>query len=216
MRLLEFNRDAGGANPQSQAGKQAATSKTARPVRLAKASTTPAKPAPETAAPEASTPEKSAAGKPAPGKPVRVLPLKAGKTSPQARKPIDLEQLQQRIEVLERRLLARHESGAEHPAGRDLELLKQRVARLQQSVHSELWAAKQREHTMLTILSKPSFAVAMKQRLERCRDKQLPAAGRWCMAAARQWWQECQPEWWAGFARAWHDSLNKARGLPRD
>ena len=203
MRLLEFNRDAGGANPQSRAGKQAATHKAARPVRLPR---TPATPAPGT-----STPEKSATGKPA-----RVLPLKAGKTSPRTRKPIDLEQLQQRIEVLEQRLLARSESGAEHPASRDLELLKQRVARLQQSVHSELWAAKQREHTMLTILSKPSFAVAMKRRLERCRDKQLPATGRWCMKAARQWWQESQPGWWAGFARAWHDSLNKARGLPLD
>ncbi len=202
MRLLEFNRDAGGANPQSRAGRPAA-SKTARPVRLPKA---PATPAPETAAPVTATP----------GKPARVLPLKAGKTSPQARKPIDLEQLQQRIENLERRLLARHESGTEHPASRDLELLKKRVARLQQSVHSELWAAKQREHTMLTILSKPGFAVAMKQRLERCRDKQLPAAGRWCMMAARQWWQESQPGWWTGFARAWRDSLNKARGLPLD
>ena len=201
MRLLEFNRDAGGANPQSRTGRQAAVNKTARPVRLTK---TPP------------TPEKPAAGKSAPGKPARVLPLKAGKTSPQARKPIDLEQLQQRIEVLERRLLARTENGAEHPASHDLELLKQRVARLQQSVHSELWAAKQREHTMLTILSKPSFAVAMKQRLERCRDKQLPAAGRWCMGAGRQWWQDCQPEWWAGFASAWHDSLNKACGLHRD
>ena len=204
MRLLEFNRDAGGANPQSQAVKKAVSKKTARPVRLAKAP--PAKPA---------KPGKSALGKTAAGKAARVLPLKAGKSRPQARKPIDLEQLQQRIEMLEQRLLVRTEGGAEHPASRDLELLKQRVARLQLSVHSELWAAKQREHTMLEILSRPSFTQAMKQRIRHCRDKQLPAAGCWCMAASRQWWQECQPDWWAGFARAWQDSLYKARGLPR-
>jgi hypothetical protein len=191
MRLLEFNLDAGGANPQSHASTQPPSKKVARPVKLAK--------------PAAAT---ARSGK--------LFPLNAGETPAIPRKPIDLEHLQQRIELLERRILARAETGAEHPASRDLELIKQRVARLQQSVHSELWAARQREHTMLQLLSKPSFKTALKQRIELLWRQQLPAAARWLVASAQQWWRGCQPDWWSAFAHAWQDSLNKARGLPRN
>jgi len=184
MRLLEFNLDAGGANPQSKTTDPSPPKNVPRPVKLAK--------------------------------PARVFPLNAGESPVKARRPIDLEQLQQRIEVLERRILARTEEGHAHPASQDLDLLKQRVARLQQSVHAELWAARQREYTMLQILSKPSFMAATKLRVERFRKQQIPAAGRWLAASSRQWWQDCQPHWWAAFSRAWKDSLNKARGLPRN
>jgi hypothetical protein len=189
MRLLEFNLDAGGANPQSKTTDQSPLKKVPRPVKLAK---------------------------PARSNPGKVFPLNAGETATKVRKPIDLEQLQQRIEVLEHRILASAEEGSAHPASQDLDLLKQRVARLQQSVHSELWAARQREHTMLQILSKPSFIAATKLRIERFREQQLPAAGRWLATSSRQWWQDCQPDWWTAFSQAWQDSLDKARGLPRN
>lgn len=187
MRLLEFNLDAGGANPQSKTPPQTSPKAAVRPVKLAKP----------------------------PAKSGKVFPLNASETPARARKPIDLEQLQQRIEVLERRILERNGETAEQPASRDLELLKQRVARLQQSVHAELWAARQREHTMLEILSRPSFKTMLIERFKTFRQEQLPAAGRWLMRCCRQWWQDCQPEWWTGFAQAWQESLDKARGIPR-
>jgi hypothetical protein len=191
MRLLEFNRDSGGANPQTLAAAKPPSKKAARPVKLTPRATTPARPA-------------------------RVLPLKSTGTPATPRKPIDLEQLQQRIDVLESRIQSRNQAGTEHPASHDLELLKQRVGRLQQSVHAELWASRQREHTMLQILSKPSFKTALLQHIERIKTKQLPAAGRWVVASARQWWQDSHPQWWPAFARAWQESLDKARGLPRN
>ena len=187
MRLLEFNLDAGGANPQSKTPPKIPSKPVVRPVKLAK------KPA---------APEQSA----------KVFPLNAGETAARARKPIDLEQLQQRIEVLERRILARNGETAEHPASQDVELLKQRVARLQQSVHAELWAARQREHTMLEILSRPSFKIVVKQRLKTFWSEQLPTAGHWLLDRAQQWWTGCQPGWWTEFAQAWQESLDKARG----
>jgi hypothetical protein len=189
MRLLEFNLDAGGANPQSKMTDLSPLKKVPRPVKLARPDT---------------------------GNPAKVFPLSTGGTAAKDRKPIDLEQLQQRIETLERRILARAGENSAHPVSQDLELLKQRVARLQQSVHAELWAARQREHTMLQILSKPSFIAATKLRLERFRKQQLPAAGRGLASAAQQWWQDSQPDWWAELALAWQDALNKARGLPRN
>jgi len=190
MRLLEFNLDAGGANPQSQTPPKSPSKPVIRPVKLAK------RPAAK---------EKTA----------KVFPLNAGEAPAHARKPIDLEQLQQRIDVLERRILARNGESTEHPASQDIELLKQRVARLQQSVHAELWAARQREHTMLEILSRPSFKTVVKQRLTIFWSEQLPTAGRWLIDCSQQWWKGCQPGWWTEFAQAWQESLDKARGIHR-
>jgi hypothetical protein len=195
MRLLEFNLDAGGANPQSKTPPKSPSKPVVRPVKLAK----------RPAAPEQSAPTQSG----------KVFPLNAGETPARARKPIDLEQLQQRIEILERRILARNGETAEHPASQDIELLKQRVSRLQQSVHAELWAARQREHTMLEILSKPSFKTVVKQRLKTFWSEQLPTAGRWLIDCSQQWWKGCQPGWWTEFAQAWQESLDKARGIRR-
>jgi len=190
MRLLEFNLDAGGANPKSQASAQPPSKPVARPVKLARPAAKPAR-----------------SGK--------VFPLNTAESAVTARKPIDLEQLQQRLDAVERRLQTRTQDGAGHPASKELQLLKQRVGRLQQSVHNELWAAKQREHAMLQILSKPSFKMAMKQRIELISTRQLPTAGRWIVTAALQWWGNSQPHWWPAFAKAWQESLDKARGLPR-
>ena len=191
MRLLEFNRDTGGANPQILATTKPPSEKVARPVKLT---------------PRAVTPARSA----------KVLPLNTAETAATARRPIDLEQLQERIEVLEHRIQTRAQDGAEHPASHDLEILKQRVGRMQQAIHAELWAARQREQTMLEILSRPTFKVALLQRIEGIRTRQLPSTGRWAVTTARQWWQNSHPHWWPAFAKAWQESLNKARGLPRN
>jgi hypothetical protein len=190
MRLLEFNLDASGANPEAQTPPPTPPKQAVRPVKLVKKPASPAKPG-------------------------KVMPLNTSAARTSTRKPIDLEQLQQRIEVLESRMLARNKKSAEQPANQDLELLKQRVARLQQSVHAELWAARQREHTLLELLSKPSFKTVMIQRLKTFRQKQLPAAGQWLVSSSQQWWLDHQPEWWAGFAQAWQESIDKARGIPR-
>jgi hypothetical protein len=191
MRLLEFNRDTGGANPQTLAAAKPPSKKAARPVKLT---------------PRAATPARSA----------KVLPLNTAETPATARRPIDLEQLQERIEVLEQRIQTRAQNGAEHPASRDLEILKQRVGRMQQSIHAELWAARQREQAMLEILSRPTFKAALLQRIEGIKTRQLPSTGRWAVTTARQWWLDCQPRWWSAFARAWQESFDKARGLPHN
>ena len=191
MRLLEFNRDTGGANPQTLAAAKPASKKAARPVKLT---------------PRAATPPQSA----------KVLPLNTTETPASLRRPIDLEQLQERIEVLEQRIQTRAQNSAEHPASRDLEILKQRVGRMQQSIHAELWAARQREQTMLEILSRPSFKTALLRRIEGIKTRQLASAGQWTKSTARQWWLDCQPHWWSAFARAWQESFDKARGLPHN
>ena len=128
MRLLEFNLDASDANPEAQSPPPTPPKQAVRPVKLVKQPATQAK-----------------SGK--------VMPLNTSSAPARTRKPIDLEQLQQRIEILESRILARNKKPAEQPVNQDLELLKQRVARLQQSVLAELWAARMREHTLLQILS---------------------------------------------------------------
>ena len=191
MRLLEFNRDTGGANPQILAAAKLPSKKAARPVKLT---------------PRAATPERSA----------KVLSLNTAETPAIERRPIDLEQLQERIEVLEQRIQTRPQDGAEHPASRDLEMLKQRVGRMQQSIHAELWAARQREQAMLEILSRPSFKTALLRRIEGIKTRQLPSAGHWTISTARQLWLDCQPRWWSAFARAWQESFDKARGLPHN
>ena len=190
MRLLEFNLDAGGANPQAKTPPKTRPKPVVRPVKLAKPPVTPPRPA-------------------------QLYPLNTPETTARARKPIDLEQLQQRIEELERRILARSGATPEQPVSHDLEVLKKRVLRLQQSVHAELWAARQREHTMLQMLSKPSFKTQQIQRLTKFWQEQLPDFGHWLVRCSQGWWKDCQPEWWAAFAKAWQESLDKARGVPR-
>ena len=146
MRLLEFGRDEGGANPLP-------------------ADRTPVQKSPA-ATPETPRPLAKAARK------ARVFPIKPGNAQ---RKPIDLEQLQQRVEVLEKRIKARTEALGDEVAKRDLEQLKQRMKLLERNLNNELWAAKQREYHMLQLMAKPTLRMAIRQRYNTLRGKTLPA-----------------------------------------
>ena len=127
---------------------------------------------------------------------------------PVRRPPIDIEQLQQRIEVLEHRMRVRaHAQGNQLPA-KDLEALKQRMKLLERSVHTELWAAKQREHTLLEMLARPPLKQLIRDRVKRLHTHTLPATRQWCRTVGRDWWQTNQPLWWPEFSRAWLESLD--------
>jgi hypothetical protein len=193
MRLLEFNRDDGGANPQQAVRRQ--------PRRKA-----PAAPLEQPRKPVHAAPELFASRQ------AKVFPVKTSTTrKPVRRGPIDLEQLQHRIAVLERRMQARAEQPGQHPAVKELELLKQRMKLLERNLESELWAARQREQSMLEILSRRPFKAAVKQELFKTWRVRLPAIGRWLQAVGKEWWDDNQPRWWPQFAQAWQDSLEKAR-----
>jgi hypothetical protein len=193
MRLLEFSRDDGGANPQQAVRGQPARKAPAAPVEPPRK---PVHTAPELFA----------------KRQAKVFPVKTSTSrKPIRRGPIDLEQLQHRIAVLERRIQARAEQPGEHPAVKELELLKQRMKLLERNLENELWAARQREQTMLEILSRRPLKIVVKQQLKKLWRVSLPAAGRWLQATASDWWIDNQPRWWPAFARAWQESLEKAR-----
>ena len=193
MRLLEFNRDDGGANPQQVVREQPRRKAPATPVEQ------PRKPV--HAAPELFAKRQA-----------KVFPVKTSTTrKPIRRGPIDLEQLQQRIAVLERHIQARAEQPGEHPAIKELVLLKQRMKLLERNLENELWAARQREQTMLEILSRQPLKAVIKQQAMKLWRVRLPTTGRWLQAAAGEWWEDNQPRWWPEFARAWQESLEKAR-----
>jgi len=134
MRLLEFNRDEGGANPIP--ARPRALPKTAKP-SLKKPETTAA-PSPARAATVKRSPKRTKAARQA-----KVFPLNSVTPSQARRKPIDLEQLQHRVGVLEKRIKARTEALGDEVAAKDLEKLKQRMQLLERNINSELWAAKQ-------------------------------------------------------------------------
>jgi len=187
MRLLEFNRDEGGANPQQFPAPKK-----------------PSKPALRAAPPK---PALTAAHQRA-----RVFPVKTDTTrKPPRRAPIDIEQLQQRIVALELHMQERAERRGEQGSARELELLKQRMQLLERSLNSELWAAKQREYTMLQLLSKPTLQVRVRKLFTDFRKHRLPVIHNWLQTEAREWWQHSQPHWWPKFARAWQESLERAR-----
>ncbi len=193
MRLLEFNRDDGGANPQQAVRSQPRRKAPAAPVER------PRKPA--HAAPELFA-----------NRQAKVFPVKTSTTrKPIRRGPIDLEQLQHRIAMLEHRIQTRAEQPGEHPAVKDLALLKQRMKLLERNLENELWAARQREHTMLEILSRRPLKIVLKQKVMHFWRVQLPAMGRWLQAVANEWWDDNQPRWWQHVAEAWRESLEKAR-----
>jgi len=193
MRLLEFNRDEGGANPQQSVRDKSRRKAPATPIER------PRKPAHN--ATELFADRKA-----------KVFPVKTSTTrKPIRRGPIDLEQLQHRIAVLEQRMQTRAEQSGEHPAIKELALLKQRMKLLERNLENELWAARQREHTMLEILSQRPLKVVIKQKLIKFWRVQLPAMGRWLQAVANEWWDDNQPRWWEKVAQAWRESLEKAR-----
>ena len=191
MRLLEFENAESGANPQAAI----LTRKTAKKPGKKQAS------------------RKQGKAPPPPSGQVFTINGNNAVQQPVRRKPIDLEQLQQRIEVLERRMRERtREEGRQLPV-KDLEQLKQRMKLLERSVHNELWAAKQREHSLLELLAQPTFKQSLHNHARRLHTHTLPATRRWCAAAGREWWKHNQPMWWPRFARAWQESLDKARGI---
>ena len=144
----------------------------------------------------------------------QVLPMKPkqGSAQPIRRQPIDLEQLQQRIEVLERRMRDRARAQGKQVPVQDLDKLKQRMQLLERTVHNELWAAKQREHTLLEMLARPSLKQQIYDKVKHLHCHTLPATRSWFSDFRQDWWDLNQPVWWEGFARAWQESLDKARG----
>ena len=189
MRLLEFNLDEGGANPQHlPAAKK-------QPKPAIRAAAAPRKPA-------LAPPQQRA----------KVFPVKTSPThKPVRRSPIDIVQLQQRLVALELHMQERSERRGEHIPARELELLKQRMLLLERNLNTELWAAKQREYSMLQLLSKPSLKARLRKQLIHFRQHNLPVIGNWLKVEAREWWQHSQPHWWPKVARAWQESLEQAR-----
>ena len=199
MRLLEFSHDKGGANPQHALNPQ---NLPGAAIRTVTASKMPGSNAPVNAKPVHIDMD-------LPGK---IIPLAARpKTQTPRRKPVDLEHLQQRLELLEQRMRERTQQQGGQPPNQDIEKLKQRLKLLERSINNELWAAKQREHTMLEMLARPTLKMALQQKISAFRCKTLPASGRWLKAAAEQWWSDSQPGWWHSVARAWQQSLEQAR-----
>ncbi len=146
----------------------------------------------------------------------RVFPINAPPAEkPARRRPIDLEQLQRRIEELERRIQERirnqSQSAAAQPANQELEQLRQRMKLLERRVEGELWSAKQREHSLLEMLARPPFQTLVKQHCTRFL-RTAPLATLRCLHSAwLAWWEDAQPMWWPRFAAAWHEALARAR-----
>ena len=198
MRLLEFGLDEGGANPVPT--RQQSRPEAAKPFKV-----------PATA--KAPSPSSPITSKPA--KKARVYPLKSAQTPSTLRKPIDLEQLQNRIEVLEQRIKARTEALGDEVAARDLAKLKQRMKLLEHNINNELWAAKQREYNMLQMMAKPTLKTAIRQGYAKLKSKTAPAMLAALGDSYRYWWLNSQPGWWQAFMSAWQESLDKARGQQR-
>lgn len=206
MRLLEFGLDEGGANPVPASPR--AQQEAAKPFKVPE----------KTGAP---SPTRTASHKPAltratlPKK-ARVFPLKSAVATQVQRKPIDLEQLQHRVAVLEQRIKARAEALGDEVTARDFEMLKQRMKLLERNIENELWAAKQREYCMLQELAKPTLKHALRQGYSKFRVKTLPAMLQSLHESLGHWWLNSQPGWWYRFAAAWQESLDKARGQTRN
>ena len=197
MRLLEFNRDEGGANPQRS---KPPARKRARPTAVTKA--TSSKPPPVTAIPPPPTPKLRSEAYPVRGTTLRKLVR---------RPPIDLEQLQQRIGFLEKRLQDQSSESATPATVKDLDKLRQRLNRLESSLDQELQAARAREERMLEVLDRPPLKTLVRERALQLWYRDLPRLGNWLLRAGQHWWAENQPEWWQQFASAWKESLDKAR-----
>jgi hypothetical protein len=192
MRLLEFNKDEGGANPRRPGGKP-------RPAKPASVSPLPT-PRQRTATPKSMSPAKR-------GFPVNGNTLPKPATPP----PIDIEQLQARIAVLEKRLEEVSAKSGRQATVRELKKLQQRIRNLETNLDNELWQAKQREHTMLEMLAKHSLKDRIRARLDRFVKKDIYAIGRFLRSAFNSWWNDSQPGWWPTLARNWKKSLDKAR-----
>lgn len=142
-----------------------------------------------------------------------VFPINPGPAQSQIqRRPvIDLEQLQQRIDLLEHRIQARLNKQGDASWKEELEQLRHRMKLVERKLETELWAAKQREYTLLEMLAKPARKTAIKQCLSRMLHSIPAAAWHWLKAAGKEWWLDCQPLWWPKFSAAWQEALSRAR-----
>jgi hypothetical protein len=127
------------------------------------------------------------------------------------RAPIDLEQLQQRIGFLERRLRDQSNKTEKLATLKDIEQLRERVKRLENTLEQELAAARSREGRLLEALERPPLETLFRQRAIRFWRQDLPLIEAWLLKMVHGWWQESQPEWWPQLVRAWKESLEKAR-----
>ncbi|MCG6900402.1 MAG: hypothetical protein LJE75_10435 [Gammaproteobacteria bacterium] len=206
MRLLEFGMDEGGANPVPSHPRS--LPETAKPFKVPESAAAPSSPNP--------TKGKAALNRAAHTKKATVYPLKSATTPKNHSKPIDLEQLQQRIAVLEQRIKARADALGNEVTARDLEILKKRMKLLEHNIENELWAARQREYNMLQMMAKPTLKSAIKQGCTKFTLKTLPKMLQSLRESYGHWWLNSQPGWWHRFAAAWQESLDKARGQNRN
>ncbi|MGB7933874.1 MAG: hypothetical protein WCH04_16935 [Gammaproteobacteria bacterium] len=182
MRLLEFNKDEGGANPQharsrTDKGKPVAPVSHANPARPSKPSRIPA-----------SAPKVRNTAYPIQGTAIR---------KPVQHAPIDLELLQQRIGFLERRLQDQSDKTEKLATLKDIDQLRERMNRMENSLEQALY--------------RPPLKMYLRTRAIQFWRQDLPLIGAWLLKLAHSAWQEFQPEWWPQLANAWKESLEKAR-----
>ena len=196
MRLLEFDKDEGGANPQRSRSRPPKRKPVAAVTQATPSSQQKPPPAPATA------PKVRNEAHPIQGTAIRKLAHRA---------PIDLEQLQQRIGFLERRLQDRSSKTEKLTTLKDIEQLRERMNRLENTLEQELATARSREGRLLEALERPPLKALLRQRAIRFWRQDLPLIGAWLLKMSHSWWREFQPEWWPQLARAWKESLEKAR-----
>jgi hypothetical protein len=196
MRLLEFNKDEGGANPQharSRPGKR----KPVAPVTQA----SPARPSKPSRIPASASQVHNT-----------VYPLQGTAIrKPVHRAPVDLELLQQRIGFLERRLQDQADKTEKLATLKDIDQLRERMKRMENSLEQELAMARTREDRLLQALDRPPLKIYLRTRAIRFWRQDLPLIGARLLKMGHRAWLEFQPEWWPQLARAWKESLEKAR-----
>jgi hypothetical protein len=182
MRLLEFNRDEGGANPQNTRSRPDKR-KPVAPVTQADAAISSKPPR----IPASATKVRN-----------KVYPLQGTVIrKPVQHAPIDLELLQQRIGFLERRLQDQSNKTEKLATLKDIDQLRERMNRMESSLKQAL--------------DRPPLKTLLRMRAIQFWRHDLPLIMAWLYKMARSAWQEFQPEWWPQLARAWKESLEKAR-----
>lgn len=196
MRLLEFNKDEGGANPQ-HARSRTDKRKPVAPVTQAN----PARPSKPSRIPVSASKVRNTAY-PIHGTAIR---------KPAQHAPIDLELLQQRIGFLERRLQDQSDKTEKLATLKDIDQLRERMNRMENSLEQELATARTREDRLLQALDRPPLKTYLRTRAIQFWRQDLHLIGAWLLKMAHSAWQEFQPEWWPQLANAWKESLEKAR-----
>jgi len=139
-----------------------------------------------------------------------VFPLNS-RPPPPARRVVDLVQLQQRIEQLEKRIQQRLASQPATTRPEDIEQLQRRMKQLEQRIETELWSARQREHDLLQLLARQSLLITLRLRGERLLATAPATLWHWSKLAGRAIWNDIQPMWWPRFAAAWQQAWDKAQ-----